>query len=141
MTISALAADLGRDRTTLGRNLQPLEHEGLVAVVTGRTDRRSREIRLTDTGAGRFRSAVEGWVKAQGGSRRCSAKNAARSCALLHAVSASELEGASPRALRRDRRTQASRVRLQSGSIASCDQVASALVAPAKAGGQSLPRA
>src|SRR5271170_7584973 len=32
VTISALAADLVMDRTTLGRNLQPLEREGLVAV-------------------------------------------------------------------------------------------------------------
>src|SRR5215831_11228066 len=46
-TISVLAADLVMDRTTLGRNLQPLEREGLVAVVKGREDRRSREIRLT----------------------------------------------------------------------------------------------
>ena len=65
MTISALAADLVMDRTTLGRNLQPLAREGLVAVAKGRTDRRSREIRLTDTGAERLRTAVEGWVKAQ----------------------------------------------------------------------------
>ena len=62
MTISALAADLVMDRTTLGRNLQPLEREGLVVVVTGDTDRRSREIRLTDTGAERLRTAIEGWV-------------------------------------------------------------------------------
>ena len=56
MTISVLAADLVMDRTTLGRNLQPLEREGLVAVVKGRTDRRSREIRLTDTGVERLRA-------------------------------------------------------------------------------------
>src|SRR3984893_4403092 len=55
MTISALAADLVMDRTTLGRNLQPLAREGLVGVAKGRTDRRSREGRLTDTRAGRPR--------------------------------------------------------------------------------------
>src|SRR6516162_429482 len=65
MTISLLAADLVMDRTTLGRNLQPLEREGLVAVVKGRTDRRSREVCLTDPGIERLRTAVEGWVKAQ----------------------------------------------------------------------------
>jgi DNA-binding MarR family transcriptional regulator len=70
MTISALAADLVMDRTTLGRNLQPLERQRLVAVVKGRTDRRSREIRLTDTGAERLRTAVEGWVKAQASRKR-----------------------------------------------------------------------
>src|SRR3974377_2227999 len=67
MTINALAAELVMDRTTLGRNLQPLEREGLVAVVKGRADRRSREIRLTDAGAERLRAAVEGWIKAQAG--------------------------------------------------------------------------
>jgi DNA-binding MarR family transcriptional regulator len=98
MTISALAADLGMDRTTLGRNLQPLERQRLVAVVKGRADRRSREIRLTDTGAERLRTAVEGWVKAQArfeavfGEQRSSELRA-----LLHAVSASELEGARAR--------------------------------------------
>ena len=98
MTISALAADLVMDRTTLGRNLQPLAREGLVAVAKGRTDRRSREIRLTDTGAERLRTAVEGWVKAQArfeavfGEQRSSELRT-----LLHAVLASELEGARPR--------------------------------------------
>jgi DNA-binding MarR family transcriptional regulator len=98
MTISALAADLVMDRTTLGRNLQPLERERLVAVVKGLTDRRSREIRLTDTGAERLRTAVEGWVKAQArfeavfGEQRSSELRA-----LLHAVSVSELEGARAR--------------------------------------------
>jgi DNA-binding MarR family transcriptional regulator len=98
MTISALAADLVMDRTTLGRNLQPLERQRLVAVVKGRADRRSREIRLTDTGAARLRTAVEGWVKAQArfeavfGEQRSSELRA-----LLHEVSASELEGARAR--------------------------------------------
>ena len=98
MTISALAADLVMDRTTLGRNLQPLERQRLVAVVKGRADRRSREIRLTDTGAERLRTAVEGWVKAQArfeavlGEQRSSELRA-----LLHEVSASELEGARAR--------------------------------------------
>jgi DNA-binding MarR family transcriptional regulator len=96
MTISALAAELVMDRTTLGRNLQPLEREGLVAVVTGRTDRRSREIRLTEAGAERLGAAVEGWVKAQArfeaafGEQRSSELRA-----LLHAVAASDLAAAS----------------------------------------------
>jgi DNA-binding MarR family transcriptional regulator len=99
MTISALAADLVMDRTTLGRNLQPLEREGLVAVVPGRTDRRSREIRLTDTGAERLRTAVEGWVKAQAGFEAVFGEQRSSELrALLHAVSASELEGAGPAA-------------------------------------------
>src|SRR5437660_9898210 len=67
MTIGTLAADLVMDRTTLGRNLQPLEREGLVTVAKGHADRRSREIRLTDAGAERLRIAVESWVSAQAG--------------------------------------------------------------------------
>jgi DNA-binding MarR family transcriptional regulator len=98
MTISALAADLVMDRTTLGRNLQPLAREGLVAVAKGRTDRRSREIRLTDTGAKRLRTAVEGWVKAQAGFEAIFGEQRSSELrALLHAVSASELEGVRPR--------------------------------------------
>ena len=97
MTISALAADLVMDRTTLGRNLQPLEREGLVAVVKGRTDRRSREVRLTDTGAERLRTAIEGWAKAQAGFEAVFGEQRSSELrTLLHAVSASELEGAKP---------------------------------------------
>jgi len=99
MTISALAADLVMDRTTLGRNLQPLEREGLVAVVQGRADRRSREIRLTDAGAERLRT--EGWVKAQAGFEAAFGKQrSAELRAMLHAVAASELERAAPDARR-----------------------------------------
>ena len=101
ITISALAADLVMDRTTLGRNLQPLEREGLVAVVQGRADRRSREIRLTDAGAERLRTAVEGWVKAQAGFEAAFGKQrSAELRAMLHAVAASELERAAPDARR-----------------------------------------
>ena len=65
MTINALAADLVTDRTTLGRNLLPLEREGLIAIAPGQRDRRAREIRLTDAGAVRVRSARKGWEEAQ----------------------------------------------------------------------------
>ena len=41
MTINTLAADLVMDRTTLGRNILPLERDGLIAVEKGRRDRRS----------------------------------------------------------------------------------------------------
>src|SRR3954462_4629645 len=48
MTINALAEQMVMDRTTLGRNILPLEREGLIAIGRGRTDRRSKELRLTD---------------------------------------------------------------------------------------------
>ena len=35
MTINALAADMVMDRTTLGRNILPLERDGLIAVERG----------------------------------------------------------------------------------------------------------
>jgi DNA-binding MarR family transcriptional regulator len=92
MTINALAADLVMDRTTLGRNILPLQREGLIAVVRGRTDRRSKELRVTEAGAERLRSAVKGWVEAQ--TRFEAVFGAGRTSelrALLHAVSASDL--------------------------------------------------
>src|SRR5258708_24200181 len=65
MAINALAKRLVMDRTTLGRNILPLEREGLIAIVPGRTDRRSKELRLTDAGAGRLRAPRGGWTAAQ----------------------------------------------------------------------------
>jgi DNA-binding MarR family transcriptional regulator len=67
MTIIALADELVMDRTTLGRNILPLEREGLIAIVPDRTDRRSKELRLTSSGVRRLRAAVKCWEKAQSG--------------------------------------------------------------------------
>jgi DNA-binding MarR family transcriptional regulator len=60
MTINALAADLVMDRTTLGRNILPLQRDGLIAVAKGSTDRRSKELRMTEVGAECLRTAVKG---------------------------------------------------------------------------------
>ena len=65
MTINALAAELVMDRTTLGRNIRPLQRDGLIAVVPGKIDRRSKELRLTRAGVERFATAQKGWTKAQ----------------------------------------------------------------------------
>ncbi len=62
--ISDLARDLVMDRTTLTRNLRPLEREGLLEITSG-IDRRERLARLTDEGARRFREAVPCWKRAQ----------------------------------------------------------------------------
>src|SRR5215831_16367119 len=92
MTINALAMD----RTTLGRNILPLEREGLIDVVSGRADRRSKVLRLTKAGAARLRAARAGWTQAQAkfeaafGGRR-----AAGLRALLQTVTATDL-GAVP---------------------------------------------
>ena len=65
MTINALAKELVMDRTTLGRNILPLEREGLIAIVPGRSDRRRKELHLTEAGGARLRAAVKGWTQAQ----------------------------------------------------------------------------
>src|SRR5271154_4655240 len=65
MTINALAAELVMDRTTLGRNILPLQRDGLVAVGPGKSDRRSKELRLTPAGSARCRAALKGWCEAQ----------------------------------------------------------------------------
>ena len=41
------------------------EREGLIAVVPGRSDRRSKELQLTEAGAKRLRAAFKGWTEAQ----------------------------------------------------------------------------
>jgi DNA-binding MarR family transcriptional regulator len=65
MTINALAAELIMDRTTLGRNVLPLQRDGLIAIGRGQSDRRSKELRLTDAGAARLRAAAKAWAEAQ----------------------------------------------------------------------------
>jgi len=65
MTINTLAGELVMDRTTLGRNILPLQRDGLIAAVPGASDRRSKELRLTDAGITRFRAAFKAWTQAQ----------------------------------------------------------------------------
>jgi hypothetical protein len=65
MAINSLAAQMVMDRTTLGRNVLPLQRDGLIAVQQGRRDRRSKELRLTEAGEARLRAAVKGWSEAQ----------------------------------------------------------------------------
>ena len=65
MTINALAAALVMDRTTLGRNILPLERDGLVEIGASPADRRRRELRLSAAGAEKLRRASERWAVAQ----------------------------------------------------------------------------
>lgn len=65
VTIHALAVELVMDRTTLGRNILPLERDGLIAIESGSSDRRSKELRLTQAGMIRVRHARPAWAKAQ----------------------------------------------------------------------------
>jgi DNA-binding MarR family transcriptional regulator len=66
MSINALAAQLIMDRTTLGRNVRPLERDGLIVIEPDPADRRSKVLRLTKTGDTRFERAHKGWAEAQG---------------------------------------------------------------------------
>src|SRR5258708_18322812 len=65
MSINALAAALIVDRTTLGRNIRPLERDGLIAIESDPSDGRSKILRLTKAGEARFQRADKHWVEAQ----------------------------------------------------------------------------
>jgi DNA-binding MarR family transcriptional regulator len=65
LTINEMAAALAMDRTTLGRNLRPLERDGLIEVAVAAADRRRRDLRLSSAGKERFTRALAGWAKAQ----------------------------------------------------------------------------
>ena len=62
--MSRLAGRLGMDRTTLTRNLQPLEKLGLISVGAGR-DRRERPIQVTEAGREVLEQALPLWESAQ----------------------------------------------------------------------------
>ena len=92
MTINALAAEMVMDRTTLGRNILPLERDDLIAVEQSSRDRRSKELRVTEAGEARFRAGMIGWVQAQRKFETAfGANRTADMRALLHAVAATEL--------------------------------------------------
>lgn len=66
LPMSRLAESLVMDRTTLTRNLQPLERAGLVQVVSG-DDRRARMVSATAKGVDVLESALPLWKQAQSG--------------------------------------------------------------------------
>jgi DNA-binding MarR family transcriptional regulator len=62
--LTRLAEILVLDRTTLARNLKPLEQQNLVRIELGE-DRRVRLIRLTEPGYALLQQALPSWEKAQ----------------------------------------------------------------------------
>ena len=64
MTISQLAQALVMDRTTLTRDLKPLEAQGLIQVSSG-ADRRTRTVALTARGRQVLTRALPLWERAQ----------------------------------------------------------------------------
>ena len=69
ISITAVAKVMGMDRSTLTRNLRPLEKEGLVAIGLEGW-RRSRSLQITKKGQSRLREALPLWQRAQDSLRR-----------------------------------------------------------------------
>lgn len=61
----ALADEMGLDRTTLGRNLRPLERDQLVSIAVDPADRRGRALAITDHGRTKVRDGKALWAAAQ----------------------------------------------------------------------------
>ena len=64
MSITALAKFMGMDRSTLTRNLRPLEKEGLITL-GDEGWHRSRTLEITKAGRTRLREALPLWQNAQ----------------------------------------------------------------------------
>jgi len=91
LTINALAKVLLTDRTTLGRNILPLERDGLIRIEQGASDRRAKELHLTTAGEKRLQAARPAWLKAQATFESSfGPKRAGTLRALLRALVASE---------------------------------------------------
>lgn len=65
VAVTRLAAEAALDRSTMGRNLDPLERRGLVLVAAGKTDGRERVARLTAAGEAAIAAALPAWRAAQ----------------------------------------------------------------------------
>ena len=91
MTINALAKEMVMDRTTLGRNVLPLERDGLIRIEASAADGRAKVLHLTKAGEKRLQSGRETWTQAQARFEdRFGAKRAADFRAILRAVIASD---------------------------------------------------
>ena len=91
MTINALAKEMIMDRTTLGRNVLPLERDGLIKIEASASDGRAKELHLTKAGEKRLLAGREAWEQAQARfTDRFGAKRAAEFRAMLRAVVASD---------------------------------------------------
>ena len=62
-SIGQVAHVLAMDRTTLTANLKPLERRGLLKIIRGTEDKRSRKLTLTDEGRDLLAKAVPIWRK------------------------------------------------------------------------------
>jgi DNA-binding MarR family transcriptional regulator len=91
MTINGMAKEMVMDRTTLGRNVLPLERDGLIKIEASATDGRAKELHLTKAGEQRLLAGREAWAQAQARfDDRFGAKRAADFRTMLRAVVASD---------------------------------------------------
>jgi DNA-binding MarR family transcriptional regulator len=65
LTINELAGDMAMDRTTLGRNILPLQREGLIRIEPSAADRRAKALHVTKAGEKRLQAALGRWSQAQ----------------------------------------------------------------------------
>jgi DNA-binding MarR family transcriptional regulator len=97
LTINELANVMVTDRTTLGRNVQPLQRDGWIKIEPTASDRRAKKLRLTKTGEQRLQAALKAWSRAQAKFETAfGSKRAADMRSLLRGVVASEFEPTAP---------------------------------------------
>jgi DNA-binding MarR family transcriptional regulator len=102
MTINALADNMVMDRTTLGRNVLPLERDGLISIAPRASDRRAKELRLTKAGEKRLQQALAAWSQAQARFETSfGAKRAAELRTMLRAVVANQFTASSEQSAER----------------------------------------
>lgn len=63
--VTRLAAEAALDRSTMGRNLDPLERRGLVRLTVNAADQRERVAALTEAGRAALAAALPLWRAAQ----------------------------------------------------------------------------
>jgi hypothetical protein len=80
--------------TTLGRNILPLERDGLIRIEQGASDRRAKELHLTTAGEKRLQASRPAWLKAQATYESSIGRKRAETLrALLRAIMATEFGG------------------------------------------------
>lgn len=86
--LGSLAELLGMERSTLNRNLKPLEEMGLVATAIDKSDARVRALQLTSSGRALLDQAIPIWARIQSDSlRRLNKSGWPQLRTLLHALS------------------------------------------------------
>ena len=65
LKLTDLARALYMERTTLTRNLRPLQRQGLVSIEPAPGEARSNQIKVTPLGLERYNAALVLWEKAQ----------------------------------------------------------------------------